>query len=189
MKKRVAIPLSILFGLVFWFIVLGIIGSKMEPPQRQQLAEQPETISQSAQEPEAPQPVMIESQQTVTPEPDLQITQAKSDNILLRANLIEAPVLNGSNQRIGTRAYITIPQDVLLEFVTLDDVTEFYWSFQGKGYNWVSIMCPEGTGLIFPGGRGIATYGELDRQGRMTEKTHWSIIYDEKTKVFKELEN
>jgi hypothetical protein len=32
MKKRVAIPLSIFIGLVFWFVVLGIIGSKMDPP-------------------------------------------------------------------------------------------------------------------------------------------------------------
>jgi hypothetical protein len=64
MKKRVAIPLSIFIGLVFWFVVLGIIGSKKDPSQRGQQAEQSETAAESVQTPES------ESQQTVAPEPE-----------------------------------------------------------------------------------------------------------------------
>jgi hypothetical protein len=191
MRKRVAIPLSIFLGLLFWFIVLAIIGSRMEPPQRQQQVEQPETVSQTARkpEPEAPQSVVTEPQQVVTPESDTkpQITQAKSENILLRTNLIEAPVVNGFGEKIGTWAYITLPQDVLLEVVTLDDVAEFYQSFQGKGYNRVSIMCPEGTGLVFGRDEPMASYGPLDKFGRMAGDTHWTIIYDETIGTFREL--
>jgi hypothetical protein len=83
---------------------------------------------------------------------------------------------------------VTIPRDVLLEVVTLDDVTEFYRSFQGKGYNWVSIMCPEGTGLIFGGAEPMASYGPLDKFGRMDGDIHWTIIYDETIGTFRELE-
>ncbi|MDR1637991.1 MAG: hypothetical protein LBR93_11730 [Treponema sp.] len=107
------------------------------------------------------------------------VTQARSDNILMNTALIEAPVVNGFNQRIGTRAYITLPQEILLEVVSLEDVTEFYWSFQGKGYNWVSIICPEGTGLVFGGAGPMASYGKVDELGRMDGDTHWVIIYDE----------
>jgi hypothetical protein len=64
MKKRVAIPLAIFIGLVFWFTVLGIIGSKKDPSQRGQQAEQSETVAESvqAQEPEPQQPETVESE-------------------------------------------------------------------------------------------------------------------------------
>jgi hypothetical protein len=203
MRKRVAIPLSIFLGLVFWFIVLAAIGSRMEPVQKQQV-EQSETASQSVQEqepepqvpqpdliePQAPQPIVAEPQQTAIPEPGPQpsVKQARSDNILLNSTLIEAPIINALGRNIGTRAYITLPQDVLLEVVTLDDVAEFYWSFQGKEYNWVSIMCPEGTGLVFGGAGSMASYGKIDSIGRMDGDTHWIIIYDETIGTFRELE-
>jgi hypothetical protein len=37
-----------------------------------------------------------------------------------------------------------------------------------------------------PAKGGIATYGELDNAGRMSENARWSIIYDENTGTFKE---
>jgi hypothetical protein len=184
MKKRFAIPLAILIGLVFLFVVLGIIGSKMAPSQRRQQAEPPETANESVQPPES------EPQQTAAPEPEPPqlVTQTRSDNILMNAALIEAPVVNGFVEKIGTRAYITLPQEILLEVVTMDDVTEFYRSFQGKGYNWVSIICPEGTGLIFQGAGPMASYGKVDYSGRLDGDTHWIIIYDETIETFRELE-
>jgi hypothetical protein len=68
MKKKFAIPLAIFLGLVFWFIVLGIIGSRMDPVQRQHQAEQPETAKQNIQEqkPESQQPAIPEEPQQVT---------------------------------------------------------------------------------------------------------------------------
>jgi hypothetical protein len=69
MKKRVAIPLAIFIGLVFWIIVLGIIGSRMDPPQPRQQAEQAVTANKSVQmpepEPQPPQPAMPETPQQV----------------------------------------------------------------------------------------------------------------------------
>jgi hypothetical protein len=75
MKKRVAIPLSIFLGLLFWFIVLAIIGSRMEPQQRQQQVEQPETVSQTTPEPEP------EAPQSVVAEPRRQEIPARQQNI------------------------------------------------------------------------------------------------------------
>jgi hypothetical protein len=105
----------------------------------------------------------------------------------MRAAFIEAPVVNAMGKKIGTRAYITLSRELLLEAVSLDDVAEFYKSFQGKDYNWVSIICPEGMGLVFGGGEGMATYGTVDKIGRMDGPIHWTIIYDEALDTFREL--
>jgi hypothetical protein len=64
MKKRVAIPLAIFIGLVFWFIVLGTIGSRMDPPQPRQQAEQAVTANESVQVPEPE----LQPPQTAMPE-------------------------------------------------------------------------------------------------------------------------
>jgi hypothetical protein len=195
MKKRVAIPLSILAGLIFWATVFYIIGRNVEKIS----VEQPKPTSQSVQkqkseprqavEPQTPQPVVEESQQMAVPEPQPQVSQTQSENILLRANLIEAPVVNGVGKRIGTRAYITLPQEVLFEVVTLEDCGEFYRSFKDKHYNVVTIVCPEGTGLVFSGDAGIASFGPIDEFGRSSGQAHWTIIYDESTGAFRELKN
>jgi hypothetical protein len=75
MKKRVVIPLSIFLGLLFWFIVLAIIGSRMEPQQRQQQVEQPKAASQTTQEPEP------ESLQPAVTEPKRQEIPVRQQNI------------------------------------------------------------------------------------------------------------
>jgi hypothetical protein len=93
MKKRVAIPLSIFLGLVFWFIVAAIIGSRMEPVQRQQQAEQPKTANQSIQEPE-PEPqqsTIVESE----PKPaliDRGTIEPEEANVLPGTNQVQAPI-------------------------------------------------------------------------------------------------
>jgi hypothetical protein len=86
MKKRFAIPLAILIGLVFWFVVLGIIGSKMNPPQRRQQAEQPETATESVQSPEP------ETQQAVAPEPEPPQPLTEEANVLSGVSQVQAPV-------------------------------------------------------------------------------------------------
>jgi hypothetical protein len=173
MKKKVAIPLAIIIVLLFWLILFYIIdtnGGKKSQSQAQ---------TEQVQEVETP-PVLTETQQ--------QGSQTQPENLLLKAKLQEAPVLNGLGERIGTRAYITISEKDLLENVSFEDCGEFYRSFQGKNYNWVSIICPEGTGLIFPGAGPLASYGKLDRDGRLTDDIHWTITYDESTGSFNEFE-
>lgn len=187
MKKRVAIPLAIIIVLVFWMVVFYNIGKNVERKP------QGETVVQADQ----PEPAMPEVPKTIAAqdsEPETtslgpqQIQNTDHQNLLMMTRISEAPVKNGLGQRIGTRAYITVSQKVFLENVSLDDVAEFYKSFQGKGYNWVSIICPEGTGLVFPAAGSLASYGKLDNEGRLTEDIHWSIIYDKNMDTFKEFQ-
>jgi hypothetical protein len=179
MKKKVAIPLAIIIVLLFWLILFYIIGTNGRKQSQDQ------TQAEQTQEVEVP-PVLTETRQT--DEPQQQALQNQPENLLMKAKLQEAPVLNGQKQRIGTRAYIAISEKDLLENVSFEDCGEFYRSFQGKNYNWVSIICPEGTGLVFPGAGPLASYGKLDRDGRLTEDIHWTITYDESTGAFKEFE-
>jgi hypothetical protein len=89
MKKRIAIPLAIFIGLVFWFVVLGTIGSRMDPPQRRQQAEQPETVNENVQtpEPEPQQPEIVETE----PKPVL-LEPTEAANTLPDASQTQAPV-------------------------------------------------------------------------------------------------
>jgi hypothetical protein len=182
MKKRVAIPLAVIIGLIFWMVIFYNIGKNIEPklqsPNETQAA-QPEIL-------EEPPAVIVQGSETEPPESQPQSRNTVIKNPLLIASRREAIVKNGLGQKIGTRAYIIISQKVLLEEVSLDDVAEFYQSFLGKGYNWVSIICPEGTGLVFPASGTLASYGTLDNEGRLTEDIHWSIIYDKNIGSFKE---
>lgn len=190
--KRILIGIAI-FVIAMWVIGFILIKTGYEPPAKPDpVAEQSETANKSVQapepEPQAPQPVEPQAVQPVVVEPQQQASQTQPENLLMKAKIQEAPVANGFGEKIGTRAYITIPQEVLLEVVTFEDCGEFYRSFQGKNYNWVSIVCPEGTGLVFPGAGPLASYGKLDRDGRLTEDIHWTITYDESTGAFKEFE-
>jgi hypothetical protein len=189
--KRVVIGIAIFFAAIFIFgIILQITGYQPpeKPEQPQPLTEVPGEQADDAVEPQVRQTVADKPQQEVIPESQQQTARTVSDNILMNANLIEAPVINSANRRIGTRAYITLPQEILLEAVTLEDVTEFYQSFRDKGYNVVTIMCPEGTGLVFGGANGHAEFGKIDEYGRMAGPARWSIWYDERIGKFKELE-
>ena len=184
MKKRVAIPLAIIIGLIFWMVVFYNIGKNIDPKAHEEMEAQ--TVEPKTMEEPPNMAIQSSALESSSSESDLQ--NSVPQNSLLMANLREAPVKNGLGQKIGTRAYITVSQKVLLENVSFEDVAEFYKSFQGKGYNWVSIMCPEGTGLVFPAAGSLASYGKLDNEGRLTEDIHWSIIYDNETGTFKEFQ-
>jgi hypothetical protein len=166
--KTIGIIFGILLGL---FILIGVIAVNTTPGS-----------PTKSREKEAQ---AIESQQ---PNLESRSQNLNTENLLMRASFIEAPVVNAMGKKIGTRAYITLSRELLLEVVSLDDVAEFYKSFQGKEYNWVSVICPEGTGLVFGGGGSMATYGKIDKFGRMDGDIHWTIIYDETLDTFRELE-
>jgi hypothetical protein len=89
MKKRFAIPLAILLGLVFWVVVLGIIGSKTNPPQRRQQAEQPETANESVRPPEPE--TEPETQQAAAPEPEPPQPLTEEANALPAVSQVQAP--------------------------------------------------------------------------------------------------
>lgn len=194
MKKRFAIPLAVLGAMILWIIIFYAAGGEKTFGSAQSSTMR-EAAPAKAEEPEeAAGPITaVEEVTTQTIEPEQPVREppkspAVSENPLMRATLIEAPVVNGLGKRIGTRAYITLPQELLLEVVSMEDVAEFYLSFKGKGYNWVSVICPEGTGLVFAGDdSGMATYGTVDKTGRMDGPIHWTITYDETAGTFKEL--
>jgi hypothetical protein len=188
--KRVVIGIVIFF-VAMWVIGFILIKTGYQPPAKdepaQPLAETQEEQANEADTPQAPQSFVIEPQQMAIPEPSPQqsVALARSDNILLNSNLIEVPMINAVGRNVGTRAYITLPQEILLEVVTLEDVTEFFQSFQDKNYNVVTIMCPEGTGLVFSIAGKFAQFGKIDEYGRVAESALWSIWYDENSKMFK----
>lgn len=102
---------------------------------------------------------------------EIESVPSESNNILLNAALSEADVLNGSKTEvIGQRAYITIRKDELTG-ITEEDFIEFVDScVDGSGYNWVSIICEDGTGIQFAGSaKEIAEYGKLNEEGGIDE--------------------
>ena len=94
-----------------------------------------------------------------------------SSNPLLAAEVFTAPVKSGDNSRVlGTYAYINLPKNVL-KTISEKQFTEFAQKVvNGSGYNWVSIICEDGTGICFSGSDiYYPTYGKLDTDGAITD--------------------
>ncbi len=110
---------------------------------------------------------------SITPTPsDASSTPAQSiasSNPLLNATLDTKPVKSGSGDTIGTYAFIKISKSVLQE-ITFDEYEEFIAERVSSEYNWVSIMCYDGTGISIPcGDATLAYYGEFDTDNSMGE--------------------
>jgi hypothetical protein len=199
--KRIVLGIAISV-VALWIIGFILIKTGYEPPAKPEPAQEALTETPRQEpvvpiepqgQPQAEQTQEIETSPVLTEIPQAndsqqQAMQTQPENLLMKAKLQEAPVLNDQKQRIGTMAYIIISEKDLLGNVSFEDCGEFYRSFQGKNYNWVSIICPEGTGLVFPGAGHLASYGKLDQDGRLAEDIHWTITYDENTGAFKEFE-
>ena len=109
-------------------------------------------------------------------------------NILLDCKVKTADVMNGfGTDVIGQRAYIDILKSELLK-VTEDDYKEFVETVvKDSGYNYVSIMCEDGTGIVFPGSLSlIATYGELDKDGSILESKGDILLQEDGTYLYEE---
>ncbi|MDR2052871.1 MAG: hypothetical protein LBP80_05595 [Treponema sp.] len=95
--------------------------------------------------------------------------------------------MNGSGTaRIGTRAYVELEPDEF-KALTLDNYAEFYQYFKDKDYNWVSIFCSDGTGVIFARGGPIGEFGSMDKEGRLDGDTTKMIVYDDNIGTFVEM--
>ena len=54
-------------------------------------------------------------------------------------------------------------------------------------HNYVSIMCEDGTGIVFPGSLSlIATYGELDKDGSILESKGDILLQEDGTYLYEE---
>jgi hypothetical protein len=111
---------------------------------------------------------------------------AQSVNPLMQKKLQEEDVRSGNGTLLGKRAFIVV---TVVEFraTDFDHVAEFYKSFKDKNYRWVTVMRPDGKGLIFTGGGTMATFCNIDKFGRQDGPSEWTIIYDEKLDIFREL--
>ncbi len=94
-------------------------------------------------------------------------TETISDNPLIAAELHTRLVLNGSNTDvIGECAYIKISKSDLKE-ITVDEYKEFCETVVDRSiYNWISVICDDGTGIQFSGSQYIfASYGTINYEG------------------------
>lgn len=105
---------------------------------------------------------------TDTPSTDKTSVDAQSTNPLMSTELNVRDVMNGyKTQKIGGQyAYIEISKSVLKN-ITEEQFAEFCQKkVADSGYNWVSIICDDGTGICFSGSLStMATYGEVDSDG------------------------
>lgn len=96
--------------------------------------------------------------------------EAEKHNILMDYDLTIKDVKSGDGSVIGQRAYIRVMKSQLQE-ITSDNFVEFVESrVRDSGFNWVSIICDDGTGICFPGSMvQVADYGKLDADGSIVE--------------------
>lgn len=90
---------------------------------------------------------------------------------LKNAQVFESDVFNGTGTDvIGKRAYVILPKEDL-KSITEQDYSDFLnTKVKGQQYNWFSIICDDGTGIVFAGSfAGLGTYGKIDSEGCITE--------------------
>lgn len=107
-------------------------------------------------------------------------TEAASQNILM-GELQTEELMNGSgDEEIGERAYIEITKKQL-KSLTEEEYAEFAENVvKDSGYNWVSIICDDGTGITFVGSMSIiAEYGEIDESDGKISEAIGNITYSE----------
>ena len=81
--------------------------------------------------------------------------------------------------KIGEYAYIRITK-AQLQAITEENYKEFAETVvKDSGYNWVAILCDDGTGICFPGSMYyVGTYGKQDTDGSILED-YGAITLDE----------
>ena len=105
-----------------------------------------------------------------------------------------ADVTNGfGTDTIGERAYIEIPKNEL-ENMSEEEYSELCTYVESLDNNWFTVVCDDGTGLVFTGCSSIiVTYGQLDDAGRIDVSlgdilnSGGSITYTESQAVSEEI--
>lgn len=112
----------------------------------------------------------ITSDLDASPSGSTSATDNEDDQRLLNAIIMCADVTNGvGTDVIGQRAYIVIPKEVLSQISESGYVTFLENKIKNSGYNWFSIICDDGTGIVFSNSfTGLGTYGKLDDEGCVT---------------------
>jgi hypothetical protein len=98
-------------------------------------------------------------------------TEIISDNILMQADFKIDDVMTGDGKKkIGEYGYVEITKKQL-ESITMEEYDEFCNErVDGSGYNWVTIVCDDGTGICFACATiEGATYCKLDYEMAIEE--------------------
>lgn len=101
---------------------------------------------------------------------DMLYPEYQKHNVLMDYELTVKDVKSGSGDKIGEYAYIRIMK-TQLQAITEENYKEFAETVvKDSGYNWVAIICDDGTGICFPGSMYyVGTYGKQDSDGSILE--------------------
>ena len=143
--------------------------------------EEPETTTEevAAEEPEE-ETTQEETVEEPTEEETEEAPQEATGNPLLDAEVQVNDVMNGAGtEKIGEWAEVNISKEVL-KTVTNEQFTEFCTNVvDNSGYNWFTIICDDGTGIVFSGSMtSNATYGEVDNEGAITTAIGYILLED-----------
>ncbi|MBD9235221.1 MAG: hypothetical protein EGR20_10205, partial [Alistipes onderdonkii] len=110
---------------------------------------------------------------------DMLYPEYHKHNVLMDYDLTVKDVKTGSGDKIGEYAYIRITK-AQLQAITEENYKEFAETVvKDSGYNWVAILCDDGTGICFPGSMYyVGTYGKQDTDGSILED-YGAITLDE----------
>ncbi len=112
---------------------------------------------------------------------DTVVEDVNSSNPLIAAKFVVRDVMNGTKtEKIGGQyAYVQIPKATLKK-ITEEQFAEFCQKrVTDSGYNWVSIICGDGTGITFSGSLStMASYGEVDEEGAIVN-SYGDIFYQD----------
>lgn len=101
---------------------------------------------------------------------DVLFPEYKQYNFLLDCNVKTADVESGSGDVIGQRAFVSVLKSQLAD-LTPENFAEFAETVvKDSGYNWYTIKCDDGTGIVFAGSdTAAAIYGVLDDEAAISE--------------------
>ena len=133
----------------------GVQDAMEESEQTEETAtaeEETEELETTTEEVAAEEPEEETTQEETAEEETEEAPQEVTGNPLLDAEVQVNDVMNGAGtEKIGEWAEVNISKEVL-KTVTNDQFTEFCTNVvDNSGYNWFTIMCDDGTGIVFSG--------------------------------------
>ena len=101
---------------------------------------------------------------------DVLYPEYRQYNFLLDCDVKTEDVKSGSGDVIGQRAYISVLKSQLSD-LTAENFAEFAETVvKDSGYNYFTIKCDDGTGIVFDGSDvTVPVYGTLDGGGRIAD--------------------
>lgn len=102
-----------------------------------------------------------------------------SNTTLNNAEFMVETVTSGSGKDIGTRGYVEIAKEAL-KATTNEEFLKFCEDkVKDSGHNWVTIICDDGTGLLFTASMSeLVGYGNVNEYGQMIKSYGFAMLKD-----------